>query len=287
MLRRRRILRFISTSRANSANGMDPTFGKGSIGLCYDDKGDLYIGAKGLLGETSSSGVPSTSKRRRAETTKEQQRVLGTIAHELCHFVTQLTLHNDCKPYLSGDERTAKAFEKIVQDVQRMYKFLEEHKENFEEEIISTVFTEYESKDFHCEMIVRIPELFVFHANDPEKLNELRENFGEFFEFYETNFHQILIRELPNMEARKEVEEINEYCGICGKLEKFEISMTIDNLSMFEYEVENDDDEKIENVQILSSNCVKLTMKSIYEKSKLQLKSSATIFAKLETNKYG
>lgn len=72
------------------------------------------------------------------------------------------------------------------------------------------------------------------------------------------------------------VEEINNICGILQTLECSDILLKPESVITFGED---------KNLQIFTSNCVELTMKSIYQKLKLQEKLTTTIFFELHATK--
>lgn len=225
---------------------MDPTTHKKVRGICYHNRGSIYIGAQKL-----------TSHEDRCE-------ALGVIAHELCHFAMKLLYDNACKPYSDRSE-LIKHFESILSDAKS---------NQLDELCIKSVF-KYPETQRHAELIVRVPQLQALYEKDDEKLEEVKAAYARLFEFYENTTLKDLEREYPLMEARRIVKQLNRKFMVLSKLENSEILLNDHALGSFSYT-----NEKAYSV---FSNCPQLTMQMIYQQLSTQIGlGDKLIFMKLD-----
>jgi hypothetical protein len=82
----------------DSVVNMDPTANKFTKGLCYHGRGDVYIGAFGLLNESDE---------------KKFYKTLAVVAHELSHYAIQLIYQNQCKPFCYDDLESFDKFDEM------------------------------------------------------------------------------------------------------------------------------------------------------------------------------
>lgn len=174
-----KIFNIIFDFNRQSVNVVDPTADSWTRGLFYIF-GRIYIGAAGLLQRST------------------ENEAFGTLAHELCHYAINLVYENRAKPYLSNDKEAKGEFSRICKNC----------KENsHKEEIIRQVFESYSKRMQHAELIVRVPHLMAMYHDNPEMLKELRENFGELFEYYEKRVVPDMEKALPTIEAENQIEK--------------------------------------------------------------------------------
>lgn len=133
--------------------------------------------------------------------------VIGTLAHELCHFAMLLIFLNDCKPYGVADTinepKFNKAFKQCQEICDKWRQHLDECKEFSEskrlpseehlkrceelrdfEEIVQAAF-DYTEDLKPSELIVRVPHLIAHYHNDQVKLAKVRKVFKELFDYYD------------------------------------------------------------------------------------------------------
>lgn len=174
-----KIFNIIFDFNRQSVNIVDPTADSWTRGLFYIT-GRIYIGAAELLRRST------------------ENEAFGTLAHELCHYAMNLVYDNRAKPYFSNDKETRKKFSQISKHC----------KENSEKDaIIHHVYESYPKRMQHAELIVRIPHLLAMYHDEPDKLKELRENFGELFEFYENIVVPDMNKALPRIEIENQIEK--------------------------------------------------------------------------------
>ncbi|KAL7016081.1 hypothetical protein ACKWTF_016800 [Chironomus riparius] len=157
----------------NSVHLLDPTANFKMKGLFYSS-GRIYISAWLLMFQST------------------ENQAFGTLAHELCHFAMKLVFKNKAKPYYRADRKAKERFENISSIC---------FNKSGMEPIIDLVFGEYPEKQEHAELIVRVPHLLALYHDQPEKLNDVRLNFIELFEFYEQTVVPEIHKRLPRIEA--------------------------------------------------------------------------------------
>jgi ankyrin repeat protein len=91
--------------------------------------------------------------------------LMGTTAHELTHQAIDILYNNECNPFLDED---AKAIEQLT-DIER------ETQESAKDDIIKRVFKCYKEKDWHAEIIVRVPHILAIYGSN-KKSELLLEN---------------------------------------------------------------------------------------------------------------
>lgn len=247
------ILKIVSTdSRLNvvfdfqrdSVCHMDPTKNKYVSGTTYSNESYILIGAKGLT------------------IREEQNQVLGTLSHELCHHAMQLVYKNNCEPYHSHDDKKQEAYRDVM--------MLCESKKN-SEDLIKEVFECYPPEKYLAELIVRVPHISAVYKDDTERYMEVSSEFYEVFDFYEENTLTDFKSEYPRLDALNDVQELNELCGVQAYLKQSELIINPN-----EFKISFDANDKM--IQ-LSSNCPKITMSSIFQQYK---SSSPLVFINLK-----
>lgn len=231
-----------------SVHAINPNKSKNVLGSTHPDSSCIIIGAKLLL---------------KKEYCYE---VYGTIAHEFCHFTLNFVFENNCKPYKENDEEAKTKFTSIVEDYS---------KRKITEEIVQLAFQK-DSK-IHSELIVRIPHLMVLFKGYEEKIQQLRIDFKELFDFFELNLLPKLIDRLYLMKIELRIEEINKMCQVSRNLQKSIFTLRTQSVENFKLDLES---EKPKN---FVSNCIDLTLKMIGEKLKTMEKQTFAIFIKFGT----
>ena len=265
------ILRFVAASKnfkiffdfsRENIEIMDPSSPERTLGKCYysQKKAELYISGDGLKARPSGDGT-NNSERDNAE-----RAVIGTIAHELSHYVLDLLYENKGKPFSSiGNDKNQKKFDQIIGSCK-----VNEKQKN-PEKIITRMFTNYKEIDWYGELVVRVPECYAYYANNPVRMAEIESDYTDLFNYFNSEIIPKLAKALPSMEALKSVENLNNFTSVVQELQEFKLSMKID----LEFNVQGD-------IQAISTNSVQLTMKSIFEVLKKQNKLNSTIFVKLD-----
>ena len=230
-------LRIVFDFDHHSVEQLDPTKQGNIRGTAYNLEGTVFIGARGLLDKEKCFEV------------------YGTLAHELCHFAMQLLYNNRCKPYHRNDDGKQKLFREI-------FALLEQKKSL--DEIVSLAF-KYPFDKQHAELIVRIPHILAQYIKQDKKLVECQLMLSPLFAFFE---HYVLndMRDLyPLMEAKRELKDLNELCGVLCALEYSEVTLTCNSIQNLDLVLDATD--RILNI---TSNYVPITMSAIYTLLKLE-----------------
>lgn len=220
-----------------SVDNLDPSKDPNVRGTTYPSEHLIYIGAKNI---------------------SEDSGVLGTLAHELCHYAMELLYHNNCKPYRES-EKNRRDFDGIVSACETNRDW---------EDLINTVYDVPPDK-MHAELIVRVPHLAAVYMYDESKFSAMRENFRELFNFYGEKVLVDLKREYPLLEARK---ELFDACEAQATWKNTEIELSPIGLSII-------DIKACDKVSHIASNCPQITMRAIFQKFS---NSGSYIFASLK-----
>jgi hypothetical protein len=157
-----RCFKIVFDFNSDSVQRMDPTSGRNDAGVFYITR-HIFIGAKGLL-------VLAT-----------RAKVLGIMAHELCHYAMIIVFDNDCRPYRNVEKMTVGVeFNKIKNECHRNRGYVA---------IVRRVFDEYSANERHAELIVRAPQMIANYSNDEKKFTEVHDTYEDLFNFYE---HKVL-----------------------------------------------------------------------------------------------
>lgn len=234
----------------DSVAHMDPMKQRSVSGTTYPGIARILIGASGLKSQ------------------KLRCAVLGTLIHELTHYAMKMVYDNGCKPYKIGNEFKQQEYEVIVDECE-----MSKDSEN----LIKQVFT-YPQHKWEAELIVRVPQLLALYKDDEDSFFEVSGEFSELFDFYEQSVLADFKLAVPLLEARHGLKEVNELCGTLLKLISSEISLKPEAL--------NFNLNANERVLKISSNCIKLTMRAIYQQLRTESNfDSSFIFTKLKTLK--
>lgn len=236
----------------DSVEQIDPSKHNGVFGTTKTEYSCILIGAKGLLDD------------------KNRFEVRGTLAHVLCHFVMQIIYRNKCKPYAETDDEKQKKFDIVVKACRAISRITNE------EDIIKRVY-EHDKEIWHAELIVRVPHMLAAYMNK-DKLRDIKYDFGDLFNFYELNVLPGIDSKSPVMKAIQEVNDLNEFFGVSKKLEK----------SVFSFQSSAYDEQELEldamdEIQVLASNCVQMTMKALFDRLKLKGKQSTVVLMRCES----
>ncbi|KAL7011650.1 hypothetical protein ACKWTF_014370 [Chironomus riparius] len=171
------LLEVIAESRHVKIN-FDFNKDAGSSNSCRVSKitGRIYIGAKQMLTEAT-----------KLET-------YGILAHELCHIALDLVYKNKGKPYSVGDQKTMKEFAEMSKTSKASKNA---------QHIIRNAF---DSCNQDAELIGCLIHVLALYQKDPEKLIELKNNFGELLKFYNKKIMPELKQALPEIRKRAAVD---------------------------------------------------------------------------------
>lgn len=157
---------------------LDPSCEPYTYGLCYLS-GKIYIAAKGMLDPL------------------KKLEVYGVIAHELCHYSMFLVYQNFGNPYKKKDRDREQEFNRVTNNCSAV-------REN--EEIIDSVFENYEPELHHAELIVRVPQMIVLYHENQLLLEQRRFFFSWLFNFFNICVPEIE-RAIPKIKARYKTED--------------------------------------------------------------------------------
>lgn len=138
--------------------------------------------------------------------------------HEICHYVMRLIFENKEKPYFKNDKNAKNEFDKICKSMNKWTSNIENENEDENEDdecegIISSVFIDYEKKNFHPELIVR-PLQILAHFNSKENENELdilKKKYNQLFNYIE-KFVLPKFKDF-NLSTRKNIRRLNRLYG--------------------------------------------------------------------------
>jgi NACHT domain len=238
-------LKFLFDFNRETVDEIDPRKHDGVYGVTYLKDSYITIGAKSLLDNNRS-------------------KVHGTFSHEICHFTMQLVYENNYRPYGKNDVARQQKFDCIVE--------LCREKGGIEE-IVDRVF-DYDEDKWTAELIVRVPQIIAFYAQDVKKLEEIWKTFKELFQFFEIYVLPDLISGIPLVESKFKVNEINEISGVLSSLVNSKFSLKPKYLNSLNF--------KMKYIQVLSTNCVHLTMIAIHQKLQIEKNLPLEMFVKLE-----
>lgn len=112
--------------------------------------------------------------------TSNTNQALSTFIHELTHCKDSLIYENKELPYVDGDE----AMKDICSDLISTIDKIDQENPRKTDIIISRIFKCYEHEEERIvELVARIPEIICHHADNPERLRELKLLFQKAFDF--------------------------------------------------------------------------------------------------------
>nr|XP_033335214.1 uncharacterized protein LOC117225642 isoform X2 [Megalopta genalis] len=174
---------------------IDPTTSKAIKGTTYCRDGRIYIGAK-----------------------KEENVLLGTLAHELTHLAMYVLYKNDCNPFdnLRNDKR--QSFEEIAATIKEYtknkVKTINSNTEDSPLVTLARVFT-YPEYDQQSELIARIPHILAQYGDEGRRWLNKIEAVKSLFDYY-TNQRKEWDEFINNsylIKPRNNIQVINEYFG--------------------------------------------------------------------------
>jgi len=156
--------------QSNAIEYMDPKSSDTTLGNISksNSKVVVKIGAKKLLDE------------------KTKNEVLSVIIHELCHFAMIGTYMNNYNPYPfrkdNKQSQMERRFEKVNAECERFIAECVEIENN--EEIVSSVYDNYDKEEHHCELIVRAVQMIVFYKGKDDLIDKKKEHFPMLFKYH-------------------------------------------------------------------------------------------------------
>lgn len=222
-------LQIIFDFHKGSVEHMDPTGNSGTMGVTYPISGTIYIGAEGLLDDSTKF------------------KVLGVLAHELCHYSMKLVYNNGCKPYAQNCAK--------LEIFQEITEFCRNYKDA--DDIIGLVFEgeAYSPERYHAELIVRVPHLMALHKSNKSELEDRQQKFPRLFDFYLSTIEDMKLK-LERDDALATLHMVNVMCGVLTRSENPEIYNIPGDLKAL----------KLYSSDNVATNCTELV--SIYKKLK-------------------
>ncbi|CAG9802065.1 unnamed protein product [Chironomus riparius] len=253
-------LKLVFDFECDSVENVDVSASSATLGSTYPVSKWIFVGAKS------------------SESENRNQQIKGVIAHEICHYVMRLVYQNKENPYYKVDDEDCRRFDAIASAIELMLfpqEAVEEkdqavdnnesegqgkediQKNKIDDEcagIISTVYTCYDRKDFHPELIVRPVHIYAQFDDDDEYTVYLREKYKILFDFFE----QVVIPEFEkfNLKQREKVKKFNEFVGVLSKIEglNYELSSLKDITSLID-----------SHLIIITTNIPKLLLLNVYK----------------------
>lgn len=235
--------------------------------IFYFEKDSLGSEGNGqIVGRTSHNGrIEIAALPFLSENTKND--VLGTLAHELCHFAMLLVYNNNFKPYATNSAKL-ESFKEIEKHC---------HRHRSSDVIINAVYHYHISKQ-HAELIVRPPHMMASYKRSGA-LENAKLRYQKLFQLYSTAVMDVKLKL-----ARDNISSILETLKLSCK----ELITLLDNPKTPETE---DEREKFIGLRAILSNecsrltkeasdCPQLTIVSIYKE--LRLEENLYSFPKLE-----
>ncbi|XP_070505848.1 uncharacterized protein [Chironomus tepperi] len=219
--------------------------GPTALGSMHSASKWIFIGAKLSVKDKNSAK-------------QREQQIKGVLAHELCHYVMKLVYDNNENPYHEHREDLRKKFEVIVQKIDKWSK---EDSKNSDDEcngIISSVYKQYHSKEFHQELIVRPMQMLAEFDDNEGLLGSLQETYKDLFDFW---FNHVVPDLLNYLKRDINVIRLNRTIGLLPSIQELK------------YELINEDKiEKItrNKIVVVQTNVPKLLFINIHNYLKLK-----------------
>lgn len=233
-----------------SVRDVDPTAGKKVFGTTYLDSGKIIIDAN-----------------------REQEDILGTMAHEFCHLATYLVYGNKSKPYKKNDDINIKKFGEIVDLYNNPVIY---GKEN----IIARVYISTDTlekrptENLHEEMIVRAPQILAQYNKNHERIIELKKIFPDLFDFFVAETIPDFENFYENMESMQETEDLNKILNVVTQIIDPKLGCVSKNVTLA---------DSCEKFAIMKSNVPVLALKVIFTQlSSTQDTTRLNLFMKFE-----
>ena len=186
---------------ADSITHIEPTSDKNVKGRMDSELDKIFIGAK--IDENDTN------------------KLLGTIAHELCHLAMQMLFNNQAKPYDKNDNESMEKF-KILNK-----KFLEQIKQGIiidEDGIIKSVYDNYKQDKWDAELIVRVPHILAHYEENGDRV--LNDNAQDLLNYYKEAIIPKLSEFIDKsylIRPRKHIEYINLKLNYLFRIEKSQL----------------------------------------------------------------
>jgi len=174
----------------------DPS-SKNSLGNANSELDLIMLGAKFLLSEVETTRIF----------------LLGTLSHELMHYVMIQVYENGLNPYGIRDFERKRIFEEIF----NKYKEI-----NHNSAIISSAYENYDDEYKHCELIARVLLILITYHNQT-KLEEIKETYKDLFMFFDQYVLADMREYIPTMHTREKVRELNGWLDLVAEIESYQV----------------------------------------------------------------
>ena len=150
---------------------------------------------------------------------REDNKTLGTIAHELTHMVMQTVFKNDCNPYRKFEKDKQNKFQNLALKIRQTTARLKDSPT----EILMKAF-DYDRRDVHSELIARVPHILAQYPDGKKWLETEVPNLLKFYmeeivpeckKFIKDNFHLLKEKSL--------IKKFNEDEGEIPNLKKYNL----------------------------------------------------------------
>lgn len=111
---------------------------------------------------------------------REKQRVIGTMMHELTHFLAK-ELHGNSLPYGANEKVNKARFKKICDDLKKLFDEKKKKNPNITPSILELTFTKYSEESYHAELIARIVQTITLSNNGLAELSEPEQELLKYF----------------------------------------------------------------------------------------------------------
>ncbi|GAB6021623.1 hypothetical protein CHUAL_004208 [Chamberlinius hualienensis] len=171
---------------------INPTVSRNVKGLTCLSDGRIYIAAK-----------------------VNEDKLLGTVIHELTHLAMNIVFENDCNPYKAKSDEE-KEFEVIV-------KSLRSRKDNNLHKILIGAFRNYGETYWPRELIARVPQMLVNCGGYESELTVQAEDLFTYYKNYVIRKCQNFVDGSYLIKSRNTVVCLNNYSGVLNNIVELNI----------------------------------------------------------------
>ncbi|KAG5666878.1 hypothetical protein PVAND_014886 [Polypedilum vanderplanki] len=190
-----------------------------TYGAVYHKTGNITVSVKELFADEMIKRMNNKDFSFNENLDESVSKIIGILAHELCHYALLLVFQNECRPYAIEDSREFDIMTKKISEKVEKLKRKNLMDENMQL-IVESVFY-YPKQEWHAELAVRPAQFYAEFSQKEIELAKYKEIFLELFEY----FDKILRKFKPTI---KIIEEINKPdCKICYEdlTENYKISL--------------------------------------------------------------
>lgn len=102
---------------------------------------------------------------------RDKQRVIGTLIHELTHFIAR-EINGSALPYATNDKLNEARFKKICDDMKKLFEEKKNRDPALKPNLFEITFTSYTEDQYHSELIARIAQSIAQSNNQPVNLSK-------------------------------------------------------------------------------------------------------------------